>query len=229
MHRSIALVSFGFLFATTACSKHSSNDADPAATIAPATASTVPSAPTIDAPPTSDPAIPDAGQVSANEAAILIAAANDVRDALVAKDMHRLAPLVHPARGVRFSPYAYVDKQSDVVLAASDLTSTFASGRKLKWGTWDGREAPISLSFKDYLAKFVVFPQLAKLPGHVNETRAAGNTVSNLEDSYPGDPYVEFYYDGTVDHMDWAALRLVFERVGDKPMLVAVIHDVWTI
>jgi hypothetical protein len=50
---------------------------------------------------------------------------------------------------------------------------------------------------------------------------------------YPEGTRVEFYIQpstsGSGQQLDWAALRLVFESVGDSWFLVGVIHDQWSV
>ena len=45
----------------------------------------------------------------------VLAVSKKVVMALKQKDMKRLATFVHPARGVRFSPFAYINKSEDLV------------------------------------------------------------------------------------------------------------------
>ena len=159
----------------------------------------------------------------------LTASGNAVRDALAAHDMHRFAAFVHPTRGVRFSPYAYVDAKADVVLHANEIEPAFASNAKRTWGSFDGSGEPIVLTFRAYLARFVAFSELAHLAPRLNASAASGNTVNNQADVYGSTPYVEYYYAGKSDGMGWEALRIVFEPVNGKLFVVGVVHDVWTI
>ena len=63
---------------------------------------------------------------------------------------------------------------------------------------------------------------------------ASGNSLENVEDAYPEDRFVEFYFPGqdpASGGLDWSALKLVFsdpEHAGDH-RLVGVIHSEWTI
>lgn len=154
---------------------------------------------------------------------------NAVRDALAARDVRRFAGFVHPTRGVRFSPYAYVDTKADVVLRRSDIEPAFASSKTRTWGAFDGSGEPIVLTFRAYLARFVAFSELAQLAPRLNGSVAVGNTVNNQRDVYGSAPYVEYYSAGKNGGTDWEALRVVFEPVNGKLFVVGVIHDVWTI
>ncbi len=158
--------------------------------------------------------------------------ATNIRDAIVARDMPRFARFVHPTRGVRFSPYAYVDPKVDVVLDARSLVTAFPSPETRTWGAYDGSGEPIDLSFAEYMDHFVAFSELAHIKPALNETSGSGNTTNNLADVYPAAPYVEFHFAGTQarEQMDWESLRLVFQRDrGGELFLIGIIHDQWTI
>jgi hypothetical protein len=157
-----------------------------------------------------------------------------VLEALKARDEGRLAALVHPTKGVRFSPYAYVHPESDVVLRREQIAGMYASAAKRVWGTADGSGAPIEVTFAEYDRRFVynadyrAAPRVAydSLPLH------SGNTPSNIGTVYPGTHRVEYNFPGfdpKYEGMDWTSLTLVFERAGDAWYLVGVIHGMWTI
>jgi len=147
--------------------------------------------------------------------------------------MRRLASLVHPANGVRFSPYAYVDPKRDVVLSRSELTSTWRDNRSFGWGNYDGTGDPIELPIRDYFQSFVYDVDFAsaKKVGY-NSVLGRGNTTNNAREIYPQSTIVEYHFSGfdpSFEGMDWRSLRLVFaEKHGDW-YLVGVIHDQWTI
>ncbi|MGH7280482.1 MAG: hypothetical protein ACRELY_03080 [Polyangiaceae bacterium] len=143
--------------------------------------------------------------------------------------MHRFAGFVHPTRGVRFSPYAYIEKESDIVLHANEIEPAFASSKPRTWGAFDGSGDPIVMTFRSYLSRFVAFSRLARLAPRINGSVAAGNTTNNQREIYANAPFVEFYapYEGA--NLNWEALRIVFEAVNGKLYVVGIVHDVWTI
>jgi hypothetical protein len=67
----------------------------------------------------------------------------------------------------------------------------------------------------------------------VDRRQAKGNSVDNAAQVYPDARIVEYHVPGrNPDYggMDWRSLRLVFEEgEGGRWLLVAVIHDEWTI
>jgi len=150
---------------------------------------------------------------------------------LGAHDFTHLAGLVHPDRGVTFSPYAFVEP--DAVTFSAAKLKTLALGDTFVWGAYDGSGDPIDLSVADYFDKFVLNQDFSQAPligiDHLVQT---GNTLINLSDAFPGAHFVEFNFPGSdpaYDGMDWASLRLVFEQVDGAWMLVGVVGDRWTV
>jgi hypothetical protein len=160
-------------------------------------------------------------------------AAGAVLAAFAARDGERLASLVHPGKGVRFSPYAFVDPQSDRVLSLIQVRTLWTDTQTYTWGFEDATGDPIQLTPAQYVERFVMDRDF----GHpssieVNHDHARGNTVNNAATVYPNGTRVEYSIAPVVGtgaaQLDWAALRLVFEQVGGQWFLVAVIHDEWT-
>lgn len=161
--------------------------------------------------------------------------AQDILNQLKNKDMEKLAAFVHPEKGVRLSPYAYVDVKKDRILKPHQLKTIQNDNTIHEWGTYDGSGEPIQLKFSEYYAKFVfdvdftTYNQTA-----TNKRIGEGTTKSNIEEVYPqpNHVFVEYYISGIdpkYEGMDWKSLRLVFERVNEKLLLVGIIHDQWTI
>jgi hypothetical protein len=154
--------------------------------------------------------------------------------AIEQKDMKQLSGLVHPVKGVQFSPYAYVDTAKDVRVQAGNLTALWKDTKKISWGEYDGSGDPIELTFADYFQKFVYDHDYAKAPktGY-NKIIGKSTTSNNLFTVYPKDKFftVEYHFDGfdkKFEGHDWSSLRLVFEGSGADWFLVAVVHDQWT-
>lgn len=158
-----------------------------------------------------------------------------VAQALQNKDMNKLAQMTHPDKGIRFSPYGYVDKDNDLTFKPSVVGKLLTDDKVYEWGTYDGSGEPIKLTFADYYAKFVYDADFAKAPQvAVNKTTGKGNMANNMGEAYPPERYefIEFHYSGfdpKFEGMDWKSLRLVFEKDGSRLLLVGVVHDQWTI
>ncbi|MCX7682721.1 MAG: hypothetical protein N2508_12290 [Anaerolineae bacterium] len=179
--------------------------------------------------PTASLVTPPTATVTTQE--VVMARAREVVQALRDRDMERLAALVHPVKGVRFSPYAFV-RDSDLVLMPEQLTGALADQRKYIWGVYDGSGLPIEMTFGDYFARFVYDRDYASAE-HVSYDRriGQGSTIDNSLEYYPGGHVVEYHFPGrdpALGGMDWRSLRLVFQEEGGVWYLVGVIHDEWT-
>jgi hypothetical protein len=166
-------------------------------------------------------------RVSSEEANDVIAQqAADVLQALKTADMAKLAEVIHPRKGLRFSPYSSVDSKTDVVLTASQLKDALRDPAKRVWGTDDGSGAPIRLTFTRYYHKFVYDRDFSKA-SHVNYNRADEGTKRAWE-SYPNAIVVEYGLPET-GSTPREHLLLVFEQHQAKWCLSGIIHDGWTI
>ena len=159
--------------------------------------------------------------------------ARDAVVALKAYDMEHFSRFVHPVKGVRFSPYAYVEPSQDLVFSPTQVAGLQDDMSERLWGYYDGSGDPITLGFPGYYRRFV-FDRDYSTAGNVayNNNRSEGNTQDNSFEIYPGAIVVEFYVAGTgpaFQGADWRLLRLVFERHGEQWYVVGVVHGEWTI
>jgi len=148
-------------------------------------------------------------------------------------DLEKLASAVHPDKGVRFSPYGYVDVDKDLVFTAEKVKKLATDSTLYHWGYYDGSGEPIRLKFSDYYKKFIYDVDFlnAEQVGY-NKTLGHGNSLNNSFEVYKNSIIVEYYFSGfdpQYGGMDWRSLRLVFEKKGDIWYLVGIIHDQWTI
>ncbi len=163
--------------------------------------------------------------------ALLTAAAKKVVAALKNKDMRTLSLYVHPAKGVRFTPYAFLS-DTDLIFKKSQVKNLFRLRQTYIWGNHDGSGEPLNLTFSAYYGKFIYDKNFAAAPQtSYNMRSGAGNTVFNASDIYPKSNYFEYYFPGTkkYDGMDWSSLILIFEKSGARWYLVGVAHNQWTI
>lgn len=159
--------------------------------------------------------------------------ARQVVEAFKTQDGKTLASLVHPEKGVRFSPSAYVDLDSDLVFSRARVEAFWTDEKTYTWGFADGTGEPIIMTPSQYCLEYIMSRDFLKPSSiNVNNDRAVGNTTNNAALVYPNGTRVEFYIDPSirdgVPQLDWAALSLVFETSGDTWFLIAVIHDEWT-
>jgi hypothetical protein len=159
--------------------------------------------------------------------------AQAVIEALRDRKIDRLTALAHPNRGVRFSPYAYVDVSQDVVLSRTELEAAWRDNKGFAWGYQDGSGEPIELTIQEYFEAFVYdvdFLNAEKI-GY-NTVLGMGNTINNAREVYENSIIVEYHFSGfnpAYEGMDWRSLRLVFGNQDGGWYLLAVIHDQWTI
>lgn len=150
------------------------------------------------------------------------------------KDMVSLAGYIHPERGVRFTPYSYIETQTNLVFQADEIATLMENTQLYTWGEYDGTGDPIDATFSDYYNKFVYDVDFAEpnMIGNNTVVSTSGNMVNNISQAYPNESFVEFHFSGfdaQYAGMDWKSLRLVFEDVDGTWYLVGIIHDQWTI
>jgi hypothetical protein len=152
--------------------------------------------------------------------------------ALKHEDLGTLASLVHPDKGVRFSPYTYV-RDEDLVFSADGVGDLFADQTIYTWGVFDGTGEPIEFTFRQYYDGFIYDVDFAR--PHVvgfNETIGMGNTINNIAEVYPEAVTIEYHFEGfdpQFTGLDWRSLRLVLEEKEGAWYLVGIAHDEWTI
>jgi len=160
-------------------------------------------------------------------------AATTVLRALKNGDMKTVAAWVSK-KGVRFSPYAFVNTKTDLVFSRDELEGLMQDSTKYVWGTHAGSGELIEMTFKEYYNQFIYDVDfMSDAEVSVNKVLGESTTINNLNEVYPKDSYnfVEYYIDGidpAYEGMDWRSLRLVFEKIGDDSALVGIIHDQWT-
>ena len=157
----------------------------------------------------------------------------DVLTAIKNYDLQKLGDAIHPDKGVRFSPYGFVDVAKDLVFTAEEVKNLAADSKTYLWGYYDGSGEPITLNFSDYYKRFIYDADFvnAEQVGY-NKTLGHGNTVNNSFEVYKNSIIVEYHFSGIdpkYEGMDWRSLRLAFEKKDNIWYLVGVIHDEWTI
>ncbi|WP_244270558.1 hypothetical protein [Proteiniborus ethanoligenes] len=149
------------------------------------------------------------------------------------KDMKNLSSYVHPEKGLRFTPYPYIDLQNDQVFKAQSVAELLQDTKVYTWGSYDGSGEPIELKFNDYYDKFIYDADFANphMIGN-NVTIGTGNTIDNVDEAYPNGYFVELYFKGfepQYEGIDWRSLKLVFEELNGAWYLVSIVHGQWTI
>lgn len=167
-----------------------------------------------------------------NQQQTLTFQARRIKNALAAKDYAAITDDIHPTRGVRFSMYAYVRPESDKVFSRKQYAQYLEQSKiRFTWGQKDGTGDVFIVPLPAYLATWVkanTFNDQSTVS--VNDSKASGNSISNLAKVYQNADFVEFYHHGSEHYsgMDWRALRLVFDEYQGRRYLVAIISDQWT-
>lgn len=148
-------------------------------------------------------------------------------------EISNLIVLIHPKKGVLFSPYAYIDEQIHPTLSREQISKYYGDSTIINFGIYDGSGEPINMDFKHYLDAFISkynFIQSEKIS--INQYNKTGNTPSNVAEKFPGSQFVEYFFSGfnkEYQGMDWQALRIVWEKYDDSWYIVAIVKDCWTI
>lgn len=164
----------------------------------------------------------------------ILEAAAAVMTALKEKDMDQLAVWAHPGRGIRFSPFAYVDTENDLVFTRDEVEKLMEDPAKQVWRVFEGSGEVIELTFADYYKWYIYDADFEQDAGiAVNKELGKEQNSGNLKEVYPeaNHDIVEYYIGGldlAEEGMDWRSLYLVFETNGDNHKLVGIVHDQWT-
>ncbi|MCD8511279.1 MAG: hypothetical protein LRY73_16370 [Bacillus sp. (in: Bacteria)] len=157
-------------------------------------------------------------------------AADNVVIALENKNFQNLSEYVHPSRGVRFSPYGYVNKDEDLQFSNEEVASFHEDTTEYEWGTQDGSGHTIRLTPEEYYEEYIYirdFSREAEVIA-INEIESYGNVIVNVEEKYEDAQFVSYYVSETEGELNWANLILVFEEEDDNWYLVAIVVDRWT-
>jgi hypothetical protein len=172
---------------------------------------------------------------TAGKGAQVLALDKQILAALKNKDYESFAGFIHPAQGVRFSPYGYVDTTSAILFSVQGFLEEVSKKpqTKITWGQYDGTGEPIVLTIDEYFKKFVYNADFLNAPKNsLNEMIGKGNSLNNLTAIYKDSDFTEHHFPGfdqKYDGMDWRSLRLVFKNYNSKMYLVGIVHDQWTI
>lgn len=141
------------------------------------------------------------------------------------------ANYIHPQKGVRFSMYAFVNKNEDKHFTKADFEKYQHSKTIFTWGSRDGSGEVYKATLSKYLSDWVFKKDFTKSEYSFNQFKGGGNSLNNLKEMYPNTNFTENYISGSekTGGMDWNALRFVFEEFEGKYYIVAVINDEWTI
>lgn len=147
-------------------------------------------------------------------------------------DLLSLSAFVWP-EWLRFSPYEYIDTESDIVLDKN----TVANGLLLSttYTRWleDGSGFPIELWIGEYRERYVYDADFVNAPEvYYNQQFTRWNTYNTIFDVYTNKEIVEYHFpqiDPQYEGIDWRSLYLVLDNVDGQRYLVGIAHGQWTI
>lgn len=149
------------------------------------------------------------------------------------RDYAGLSQMVHPKKGVSFTPYSTVDSEANLSFTPAELVSAQKNGAQYIWGLSDGQGEPITLTVDQYFDQFVFNTDYTQAPMvGLNRVIGSGNSLENVAEAYPEAQFVEYHFPGLVEAnqgFDWCSLKLVFELYDGEYMLIGIIHSQWTI
>lgn len=153
---------------------------------------------------------------------------------LAKKDFGAIATQVHPQKGLRFSPYSYVEIADDLVFLPAQIAAAASDPKIYTWGYEDGIGDPINMTWDQYYQRYVFNKDYASdTQVAYNAILGKGNTINNRQKAYPKATFVEYHIKGSEKFKgkDWGSLTFAFEKADDNPQkwyLVAIIHGEWT-
>lgn len=154
---------------------------------------------------------------------------NSIKD----KDFNKLSTFVHPSKGLRFSPYDYIDTETSKVFTVEEVKGLVDDEQVYLWGHYDGTGDPIELNFNEYYERFIYDADFANPQVIGNNVAVSyGNAIDNSKEVYPDSHFIELHFKGLdpkYEGMDWRSLKLIFEQEDGEWYLVAIVHGEWTI
>lgn len=156
---------------------------------------------------------------------------SELLQAIKMADYNAFANHIHPEKGVRFSMYAFTNRNEDKHFSKSDFQKYFPTKTIFTWGSLDGTGEVYQATIKNYFRKWVFKKDFTHSKYSYNSFQGGGNSLNNLEKIYPKSDFTENYIPGSEQYseMDWKSLRFVFEEFEGEFYLVAVINDEWTV
>lgn len=173
------------------------------------------------------------GALDPEDNSSLMSASYHVLKALKEKDYSQLSSVVHPSKGVTFTPYSTVEPGVNVNLSSLQISKLDSDETVYTWGYVDGRGSLIEMTIPQYLESYVYDADYSQAPEvGIDRVLISGNALENVAVAYPDCRYVDFCYpsvDPVYQGLDWHSLKLVFEPGETRWLLVGIIHSQWTI
>ena len=165
---------------------------------------------------------------AAQERSRAVDLAFEAAEALKEGDFEALSAMVHPSRGLLFTPYSTVNLSSDRWFTASEVASLGEDGQRYTWGMSPVTGGVLEMTARDFVSGVVCDYDYVSAPViSLNYIAARGNALENVSEAFPDAVFVDLHNPGTDGR--WTTLRLVFESQDGELWLVAVIHCQYTV
>jgi hypothetical protein len=147
----------------------------------------------------------------------------EVLTAFKTEDYPTLSTLVHPEKGVRFSPFSQVNLKTDIVFRAEEIKNMAGNTTVYEWGKYNSGK-PIKMTFSEYVKALVYDKEYLAGKQHIHEPTM--DDMNNYAEVYPRSVTVSYEYSGSKEkqYLDWKVLILVFEQKDGNWYLVGVIQ-----
>lgn len=153
--------------------------------------------------------------------------------ALQEEDYATVAAMIHPERGVTFTPCSTVNFETDLTFSADQIRNLSTDTTVYTWGYEKGQDTLIQATLLHYIQSHVFNADYSQAPLiAVDQIILSGNALENLPEAYPGCRFVDFSFpsqDPNRQGTDWSSLKLVFEPGETNWLLVGIIHSEWTV
>lgn len=143
-------------------------------------------------------------------------------------DMDRLAEMIHPEKGIRFSLYGLVNQKEDLIFSAYEVSQFHIDESLYFWGYYPNFETKMELTTKDFFNQNIYHKDFssANKIGY-NQVISSSGYPENQFIVYPDSIIVEYYFEN--EDIIWRSIRFVFERYKNGEMyLVGIISNQWT-
>lgn len=145
------------------------------------------------------------------------------------KEIKDLNPYVE--NGIVFSPNAHIIPSNTRTVGLEELSVPEKTIHY--WGIYPGRGDSILLSTSDYLNRFVFNFDLnanhIEINSYDGNPKSRGSELHNIEEQFPEATTVAFYEPPSKEgYMDWNALYFVVQKLEDRFVLKAIVHNQWT-
>lgn len=148
-------------------------------------------------------------------------------ECLARGDYAALSAYVHPTYGLVFSPHSTINLSANQCFTPNRVAIMGEDATVYTWGLEYGSDAPIQLTPREYLSRFVYDRDYLHAPLlSFNTPARSGNALENLREKFPEARFVDLCCDP--EGADWRILRLVFEQDATGWKLSALVHSAYT-